>query len=51
MYRLDDSTNKAIFYTRVVNSLKDTGSIDTQIKKAKSYAKSTGLNLEEIFVD
>ncbi|MGA1794341.1 MAG: hypothetical protein ACMUIL_00660 [bacterium] len=51
MYRDKDSTNKAIFYTRAVNSPKDTWSIDTQIKRAQSYAKSTGLNLQEIFVD
>jgi len=48
---LNNARNNAIFYTRIVNNLKDIGSIENQIKKAKSYAISKGLNLDEIFVD
>ena len=52
MHILNGTTNNAIFYTRTVNkNLNELGSIDSQIKKAKFYAVSKGLNLEEIFVD
>ena len=52
MQILNNSTNNAIFYTRVVNrNLNEIGSIDSQIKKAKSYAVSKGLNLEEILIN
>jgi len=52
MQTLKDSSNNAIFYTKVGNDcLKDLESIDSQIRKAKSYALSKGWNLDEIFVE
>ena len=52
MQTLKDSSNNAIFYTKVGNDyLKSVESIDSQIKKAKSYALSKGWNLDEIFVE
>lgn len=52
MQTLKNSSENAIFYTKVGNDyLKDIESIDSQIKKAKSYALSKGWNLDEIFVE
>lgn len=52
MHSIKDSTERAIFYTKVGNgSLEEIEPIDGQIKKAESYAISKGWNLDEIFVD
>ena len=51
MLSLKKLDNKAVFYTRANPEFLEDYSIENQIEKAKSFAVSQGLKLDQIFID